>query len=85
MFLVMLGTLIPVMQFAGVINPVSALEGFGRWFGGIYPATHMVNISRGVFNKALSFQDLHQSLWVILLSVPVIMCAAILALKKQES
>lgn len=85
MFLVMLGTLIPVMQFAGIINPVSALEGFGRWFGGIYPATHMVNISRGVFNKALSFEDLHQSLWVILLSVPVIMCAAILALKKQES
>ncbi|WP_166171965.1 ribosome-associated ATPase/putative transporter RbbA [Acinetobacter sp. SA01] len=85
MFLVMLGTLIPVMQFAGIINPVSALEGFGRWFGGIYPATHMVNISRGVFNKALGFQDLHQSLWVILLSVPVIMCAAILALKKQES
>lgn len=85
MFLVMLGTLIPVMQFAGIINPVSSLEGFGRLFGGIYPATHMVNISRGVFNKALGFQDLHQSLWVILLSVPVIMCAAILALKKQES
>lgn len=85
MFLVMLGTLIPVMQFAGIINPVSSLEGFGRWFGGIYPATHMVNISRGVFNKALGFQDLHQSLWVILLSVPVIMCAAIIALKKQES
>lgn len=85
MFLVMIGTLIPVMQFAGIINPVSSLEGFGRWFGGIYPATHMVNISRGVFNKALIFKDLHHSLWVILLSVPVIMCAAILALKKQES
>ncbi|TCH63707.1 ribosome-associated ATPase/putative transporter RbbA [Acinetobacter sp. ANC 4862] len=84
MFLVMLGTLIPVMQFAGIINPVSSLEGFGRWFGEIYPATHMVNISRGVFNKALGFEDLHQSLWVILLSVPIIMCAAILALKKQE-
>ena len=84
MFLVMLGTLIPVMQFAGIINPVSSLEGFGRWFGDIYPATHMVNISRGVFNKALGFEDLHQSLWVILLSVPIIMCAAILALKKQE-
>ncbi|NNH01738.1 ribosome-associated ATPase/putative transporter RbbA [Acinetobacter sp. ANC 5414] len=84
MFLVMLGTLIPVMQFAGIINPVSSLEGFGRWFGEIYPATHMVNISRGVFNKALGFEDLHQSLWVMLLSVPIIMCAAILALKKQE-
>lgn len=84
MFLVMLGTMIPVMQFAGIINPVSALEGFGRWFGEIYPATHMVNISRGVFNKALGFEDLSQGFWIILLSVPVMMCAAILALKKQE-
>ncbi|MGA6879283.1 ribosome-associated ATPase/putative transporter RbbA [Acinetobacter sp. AND/436] len=84
MFLVMLGTMIPVMQFAGIINPVSALEGFGRWFGEIYPATHMINISRGVFNKALGFEDLSQGFWIILLSVPVMMCAAILALKKQE-
>ncbi|MFV5503441.1 ribosome-associated ATPase/putative transporter RbbA [Acinetobacter sp. 226] len=85
MFLVLIGTLIPAVQFAGIINPVSSLEGFGRWFGEIYPTTHMVNISRGVFNKALSFNALHQDFWVILLSVPVIMGAAILALKKQES
>lgn len=84
MFLVMLGTLLPVMQFAGVINPVTSLEGFGRWFGEIYPATHMINISRGVFNKALGFDDLYQSLWYLVWAVPIIMCAAIALLKKQE-
>ena len=39
-----------------IINPVTSLDGFGRWFGEIYPATHMVNISRGIFNKGLGFQ-----------------------------
>lgn len=84
MFFVMIGTLVPVMQFAGIINPVSSLEGFGRWFGEIYPATHMVNISRGIFNKGLGFEDLDHSLMVLLLAVPVIMLTAIALLKKQE-
>ncbi|TCM60453.1 ribosome-dependent ATPase [Acinetobacter calcoaceticus] len=84
MFLVMIGTLIPMSQFSGLIDPVSSLEGVGHWFGQIYPATHMINISRGVFNKSLSFQDLHQSLWSLFLAVPVIMLAAIALLKKQE-
>ena len=84
MFLVMIGTLIPVMQFAGIVNPVSSLEGFGRWFGEIYPATHMVNISRGIFNKGLDFADLKQAIWIMALAVPVIMFAAIVLLKKQE-
>lgn len=84
MFLVMIGTLIPVMQFAGIINPVSSMEGFGRWFGEIYPATYMVNISRGIFNKGLGFDDLRQSIWIMSLSVPVVMFAAIALLKKQE-
>lgn len=84
MFLVMIATLVPIMQFAGIINPVSSLEGFGRWFGEIYPATHMINISRGVFNKALGFADLSYSFWMMSVSVPVVMCAAIALLKKQE-
>ena len=84
MFLVMLGTLIPVMQFSGIINPVSSLEGVGRWFGEVYPAAHMVNVSRGVFNKGLSFEDLHQSVWIITASLPFIIITAIALLKKQE-
>lgn len=85
LFLVLIGTLIPVTQFAGLINPVSSLEGFGRWFGEIYPATYMINISRGVFNKGLGFFELESYLKVILISGPVILLTAIALLKKQES
>ncbi|MGG6259725.1 ribosome-associated ATPase/putative transporter RbbA [Stutzerimonas stutzeri] len=84
MFFAMIGTLIPATQFAGLIDPVSSLEGSSKFIGEIYPATHMISISRGVFNKSLGLADLAGPLWSMLLSVPVILGAAVLLLKKQE-
>jgi ribosome-dependent ATPase len=84
MFFAMIGTLIPATQFAGLIDPVSSLEGSSKFIGEIYPATHMISISRGVFSKALGLADLTWPLWSMLLSVPVILGAAVLLLKKQE-
>ena len=84
MFFAMIGTLIPATQFAGLIDPVSSLEGSSKFIGEIYPATHMISISRGVFNKSLGLADLTGPLWSMLLSVPVILGVAVLLLKKQE-
>ena len=84
MFFAMIGTLIPATQFAGLIDPVSSLEGSSKFIGEIYPATHMISISRGVFSKALGLADLAGPLWSMLLSAPVILGAAVLLLKKQE-
>lgn len=84
MFFAMVGTLIPATQFSGLIDPVSAMEGVSKFIGEIYPATHMITISRGVFNKALTLTDLTEPLWYMLLSVPVIIGAAVMLLKKQE-
>jgi len=85
MFVAMIGTMIPAVQYAGLINPVSSLEGVGRWLGEIYPASHMVTVSRGVFNKALYWPDLAASLWPLALAGPVIMALAIVLLRKQEA
>ncbi len=84
MFFAMLGTLIPAAQYSGLTNPVSSLEGAARVIGEVYPATYMIMISRGVFNKALTLQDLQHSLWALLAAIPVIIGIAILLLKKQE-
>ncbi|MBK7249895.1 MAG: ribosome-associated ATPase/putative transporter RbbA [Gammaproteobacteria bacterium] len=84
MFFAMIGTMIPTMQFAGVNDPVSSLEGFGRVLGEVYPATHMIDISRGVFNKALHFGDLSASFVPMLIAAPLIIGAAIALLRKQE-
>ena len=85
MFFTILGTMIPAIQFAGLLTPVSSLEGAGRLVGEIYPASHMLNICRGVFSKALGMDELHTAFVPLVLAVPVILGATILLLKKQEA
>lgn len=85
LFFTMIGTLVPAVQFAGLLNPVSSLEGAGRLIGQVYPATHMLIISRGVFSKALGLHDLYASFWPLLISIPIILGASALLLKKQET
>ncbi|MCJ9711383.1 ABC transporter permease, partial [Bordetella hinzii] len=84
LFFTMMGTMVPAVQFAGLINPVSSLDGGGRLIGQIYPATHMLTITRGVFSKALHLNDLYSSFWPLLLAVPLILGASVWLLKKQE-
>lgn len=79
-----IGTMIPTVQFAGLLTPLSSLEGTGRLIGLVYPATYMLSISRGVFNKALSLHELYSQFWPLAACVPVILGATILLLKKQE-
>ena len=57
-FMTMLGTMLPAVQFCGMIDPVTSQEGAGRLIGTIYPTTYMLLISRGIFNKNLDFQEL---------------------------
>lgn len=57
-FLTMIATILPASQLCGLINPVSSQEGLARVIGDIYPTTHMLLISRGVFNKSLGFSQL---------------------------
>jgi ribosome-dependent ATPase len=84
MFFAMVGSMLPAIQFAGMINPVSTLEGAGRMIGEIYPATHYITVSRGVFNKALGIADLHTALIPMLLAALFILGLSIAMLKKQE-
>jgi len=78
-------TLVPAMQFCGVLDPVSSLGGFGRFIGAIYPTTYYMVISRGTFSKALGFWDLRLFYIPLLLAGPVMVAATTLLLKKQES
>ena len=78
-----IGTLLPAIQFSGMLDPVSSLEGTGAILGQIYPTTHFLTISRGTFAKALDFGDLGASFVPLLLAIPVLTIASALLLKKQ--
>ena len=47
-------TLIPAVNYSGLIDAVSSLEGMGALISKIYPTTYFLTIIRGTFNKALS-------------------------------
>jgi ribosome-dependent ATPase len=85
MFVTIIGTIIPCVQFTGLLNPVSSLEGAGALIGRIYPATHFLTICRGVFSKSLGLSSLASSFWPLLIAAPVILGLAIALLKKQEA
>ncbi|EEY32985.1 conserved hypothetical protein [Brucella suis bv. 3 str. 686] len=78
-------TLIPAVQYSGIIDPVSALQGVGAFIGKIYPTTYFVTISRGTFSKALDFSALAGSFLPLLIAIPVLMLLGIVLLKKQAS
>ena len=83
-FVTVIGTLIPCIKFAGLIDPVSSLDGVGALVGQVYPASHFLTISRGVFAKALDLPALASSFQAMALAVPVILGLALWCLPKQE-
>ena len=85
MFLTIIGTMLPAIQFSGLINPISSLEGLGRLIGQIYPTTHFFTISRGIFSKSLGLADLFTSFLAILIAAPTILIIATCLLKKREN
>jgi len=77
-------TLLPTIQFSGLKEPVSSLEGIGAVIGDIFPASYYINISRGIFSKAVEFSDLYKEFIILGISIFVIIILSMLALKKQE-
>ncbi|MDX2354157.1 ribosome-associated ATPase/putative transporter RbbA [Stutzerimonas xanthomarina] len=77
-------TLLPAIQFSGLIHPTSAMEGAGAFIGKLYPTTHFLIISRGVFSKALGLADLYPYFIPMLLAIPLLTLLSVAGLRKQE-
>jgi ribosome-dependent ATPase len=76
-------TLIPAVNYSGMTDPVSSLQGAGAVIGQIYPTTYFVMISRGTFSKALEFGDLLGAFLPLLIAIPVLLVASGVLLRKQ--
>ncbi|HVY17633.1 MAG TPA: ribosome-associated ATPase/putative transporter RbbA, partial [Rhodopila sp.] len=76
-------TLIPALQFCGIIDPVSSLEGAGAVIGRIFPTTYFVVIARGTFSKGLDLAALAPQYGPLLVATPVLVGAGAALLRKQ--
>lgn len=78
-------SLLPTIQFSGMIQPVSTLEGGARLAGSIWPATYYMHLSVGAFTKGLGFSELVLDLCVLALFGPIFVTLAAALLQKQEA
>jgi ribosome-dependent ATPase len=79
-----IGTVVPAVQFSGMLQPISSLEGAGAAIGAIYPTAHFLTISVGVFTKDLGFADLTANFMALFLAAPLLIVASVLLLRDQE-
>jgi ribosome-dependent ATPase len=79
-----IGTILPAIQFSGMLQPVSTLEGPPAVIGQIFPMTYFLKISVGTFTKALGFSDLSIEFLALAAFVPVLTTLSVLLLRKQE-
>jgi len=76
--------IIPTIQFSGLLQPVSTLEGGARIMGLLWPTTYYMDISVGAFTKGLRFPDLSIDILALALFIPVFTALSAFALAKQE-
>jgi ribosome-dependent ATPase len=77
--------MLPTMQFSGIVQPVSTLEGGGYLIGTIWPATYYMHLSVATFTKGLNLTDLTGDLIVLAVFGPILIAMAAAFLKKQEA
>jgi len=77
-------TMLPAVQFSGLMQPVSSLESSGAFIGRIFPTTYFLQISVGAFTKALSFRDLADQIGALALFFPILLALSAALLPKQE-
>jgi len=76
--------MLPTLQFSGIVQPTSTLEGTGKIIGTIWPATYYMHLSVAAFTKGLGFYDLVKDIVLLALFGPVFIAIAATFLKKQE-
>jgi len=77
-------TILPAVSFSGMTDPVSSLEGVGAIIGQMYPTTYFLVVSRGIFSKALEFNDLVREFIALAAFIPAYTLLSILLLRKQD-
>jgi ribosome-dependent ATPase len=77
-------TIVPTIQFSGLLQPVSTLSGGAGFIGRIWPASYYMHASLGAYTKGLGFNLMRIDLVFMLCCIPVLLAISWLGLRKQE-
>jgi ribosome-dependent ATPase len=77
-------TIIPSVQFSGLLQPVSTLEGNARFFGLIWPTSYYMHSSVGAYTKGIRPNLMMQDIIVLACCIPILWAVSFVSLRKQE-
>jgi ribosome-dependent ATPase len=77
-------TITPTLQFSGLLQPVSTLEGSARAMGLIWPATYYMHSSLGAYTKGLAPGLMLEDILFLAACIPILLLISWYGLNKQE-
>jgi ribosome-dependent ATPase len=77
-------TIVPTIQFSGLLQPVSTLEGSAGFIGSIWPASYYMHTSVGAYTKGLGARLLMGDLLFLACCIPIFWAVSLVGLRKQE-
>jgi ribosome-dependent ATPase len=83
-FITAILTIQPTIQFSGLLQPVSTLEGGAKAIGSIWPTTYYMHSSLGAYTKGLKPALMMNDILFLLAAIPVLWAISTMGLRKQE-
>jgi len=77
-------TIQPSIQFSGMLQPVSTLQGSAHFVGKIWPTTYYMHSSLGAYTKGLGLDLMLPDILYLLCCIPVLLLVSAIGLRKQE-
>ncbi|MGD1926065.1 MAG: ribosome-associated ATPase/putative transporter RbbA [Paracoccaceae bacterium] len=84
-FATAIASIVPTIQFSGLLQPVSTLEAGAQMIGSLWPSSYFLSISVGAFTKGLGWEALGPDILALALFGPVLTALAALSLRSQEA
>ncbi|MFT3922210.1 MAG: ribosome-associated ATPase/putative transporter RbbA [Myxococcales bacterium] len=83
-FVTSIVTIVPTIQFSGLLQPISTLEGSAAVVGKLWPASYYMHASLGAYTKGLTPSLMLTDVWFLAACIPVLLAVSLAGLKKQE-
>ena len=77
-------TIVPTIQFSGLLQPVSTLEGNAGFIGRIWPASYYMHASVGAYTKGLGPALILPDVLFLAVCIPVFWLISVIGLRKQD-
>ena len=84
-FATAIASVVPTIQFSGLLQPVSTLEAGAQTIGLLWPSSYFLHLSVGAFTKGLGWEALAPDILALACFGPALTVIAALSLRAQET